>query len=185
MLEAVAARAAAADVTLVCGGAAGYTGGARLAADALASGALGRLVCLRSLQLGSDPHARWPLAEQLALANSLAADTVTSVYAQSAGKRHLSVSLSYAGGANRAAGARRGAGHAAGERADGAGQPRRLLRHDGRHGVGHAPGGRGSRRCLSGDRQRAGARALGRRMRPSGRGQRRAAGDGGAGPRGA
>ena len=98
VLESVAAQAATANVTLVCGGAAGYTGGARLAADALASGALGRLVCLRSLQLGSDPHTRWPLAEQLALANSLADDMVATVYAQSAGKRHLSVSLSYAGG---------------------------------------------------------------------------------------
>ncbi len=98
-LESVAAQAAAANVTLVCGGAAGYTGGVRLAADALTSGALGRLVCLRSLQLGSDPHARWPLAEQLALANSLADDMVATVYAQSAGKRHLSVSLSYVGGA--------------------------------------------------------------------------------------
>ena len=99
VLESVAAQAAAANVTLVCGGSAGYTNSARLAADALASGALGRLVCLRSLQLGSDPHARWPLAEQLALANALADDMVATVYAQSAGKRHLSVSLSYAGGA--------------------------------------------------------------------------------------
>ncbi len=98
-LEAVAAQAAAANVALVCGGAAGYTSGACLAADALTSGALGRLVCLRSLQLGSDPQARWPLAEQLALANSLAADTVTTVYGRSAGKRHLSVSVSYVGGA--------------------------------------------------------------------------------------
>ena len=98
-LEAVAAQAAAANVTLVCGGAAGYASGARLAADALASGALGRLVCLRSLQLGGDLESRWPLAEQLALANNLAADMVTTVYGRSAGKRHLSVSLSYAGGA--------------------------------------------------------------------------------------
>ncbi len=97
-LESVAAQAAAANVTLVCGGVAAYTSGAQLAADALASGALGRLVCLRALQLGGDPTDRWPLAEQLALANSLAADTATTVYGQSAGKRHLSVSLSYAGG---------------------------------------------------------------------------------------
>ena len=99
MLESVAAQAAAANVTLVCGGAARYTSGARLAADALASGALGRLVCLRTLQLGGDPQALWPLAEQLALANTLAADMVATVYGQSAGKRHLSVSLSYVGGA--------------------------------------------------------------------------------------
>ncbi len=99
VLDSVAAQAAAANVTLVCGGAARYTSGARLAADALASGALGRLVCLRSVQLGGDALARWPLAELLALANSLAADTVTTVYGRSAGKRHLSVSLSYAGGA--------------------------------------------------------------------------------------
>ncbi len=99
VLDSVAAEAAAANVTLVCGGAAGYTSSARLAADALASGALGRLVCLRALQLGGDPQARWPLAEQLALANTLAADMVATVYGQSAGKRHLSVSLSYVGGA--------------------------------------------------------------------------------------
>jgi predicted dehydrogenase len=99
VLDSVAAQAAAADVTLVSGGAAGYTGGAQLAADALASGALGRLVCLRTLQLGGDPQARWPLAEQLALANSLADDMVATVYGQSAGKRHLSVSVSYVGGA--------------------------------------------------------------------------------------
>ena len=99
VLDAVAAQAAAADVTLVSGGAAGYTGGAQLAADALASGALGRLVCLRTLQLGGDPQALWPLAEQLALANSLADDMVATVYGQSAGKRHLSVSVSYVGGA--------------------------------------------------------------------------------------
>ena len=99
VLDSVAAQAAAADVTLVSGGAAGYTGGAQLAADALASGALGRLVCLRTLQLGGDPQALWPLAEQLALANSLADDMVATVYGQSAGKRHLSVSVSYVGGA--------------------------------------------------------------------------------------
>ena len=99
VLDAVAAEAAAANVTLVCGGAALYTGGAGLAADALASGALGRLVCLRALQLGGDPQALWPLAEQLALANTLADDMVATVYGQSAGKRHLSVSVSYVGGA--------------------------------------------------------------------------------------
>ena len=99
VLDSVAAQAAAANVTLVCGGAAGYTSGARLAADALASGALGRLVCLRALQLGGDTQARWPLAELLALANTLAADMVATVYGQSAGKRHLSISLSYVGGA--------------------------------------------------------------------------------------
>ena len=99
LLDSVAAEAAAANVTLVCGGAALYTGGAGLAADALASGALGRLVCLRALQLGGDPQALWPLAEQLALANGLANDMVATVYGQSAGKRHLSVSVSYVGGA--------------------------------------------------------------------------------------
>ena len=99
MLDSVAAQAAAAGVTLVCGGAARYTSGAQLAADALASGNLGRLVCLRALQLGADPHARWPLGELLALANTLAGDAVATVYGQSAGKRHLSVSLSYTGGA--------------------------------------------------------------------------------------
>ena len=99
VLDAVAAQAAAADVTLVSGGAAGYTGGAQLAADALASGALGRLVCLRALQLGGDLQARWPLAEQLALANTFAADMAATVYGRSAGKRHLSVSVSYVGGA--------------------------------------------------------------------------------------
>ena len=98
-LDSVAAQAAAANVTLLCGGGAGHTNSARLAADALASGALGRLVCLRSSQLGSDPQALWPLAEQLALANSLANDLVATVYGQSAGGRHLSVSVSYAGGA--------------------------------------------------------------------------------------
>ncbi len=99
VLEAVAAQAAAANVTLVCGGVARYTGGARMAADALASGDLGRLVCLRSLQLGAAPTDRWPLAELLALSNTLAADMVATVYGQRVDKCHLSVSVSYAGGA--------------------------------------------------------------------------------------
>ena len=184
VLDAVAAEAAAANVTLVCGGAAGYTSSARLAADALASGAVGRLVCLRSLQLGGDPQARWPLAEQLALANTLAADMVATVYGQSAGKRHLSVSLSYVGGAT----ALLALGAAAGT------PPVHELMVLGNRGAFYdtmastallmLPAGEKDGGAYREEDAGAGARTLGRPVCPSRRGQRRAAGYVGAGARG-
>ena len=184
MLDSVAAQAAAANVTLVCGGAACYTSGARLAADALASGALGRLVCLRALQLGADPQARWPLAELLALANTLAADMVATVYGQSAGKRHLSISLSYVGGAT----ALLALGAAPGT------PPVNELMVLGNRGAFYdtmaatallmLPAGDGDAGAYREEGRRAGARTLGRPVCPSRAGQRRAAGHGGAGPRG-
>lgn len=99
LLTAIQAQAREANVTLVCGGTTRYTNSARLAENALSNGELGRPVCLRALELSAKPEAGWPLAELMALASAFFDDLPSSVYAQTVGKQHLSVSLSYPGGA--------------------------------------------------------------------------------------